>query len=197
MGERQEEVNAVFLIKMGVMPSYTNCMKNLNLTFIISAYAMFFQNNPTDNTNRETEVDFQSLRVTRWQRKVTETMSFAPRLHAASARNPCVRLGSGGHLRHPEFSPNHLGRSTAHEQGPGWAAVRGLGSGWPPRPRPRLRGFPGSLSAEPWALCLPCRRGCWFLAAHPWQRVLQKQKTELHRFGRHMWIRTAPGKRLV
>lgn len=41
MGGRKEEVNVVFFIKMGIMPSYAICMKYLDLTFIFSAHAMF------------------------------------------------------------------------------------------------------------------------------------------------------------
>ena len=36
MGGRKKEVNVVFLIKMGIIPSYTISMKNLDLTFITS-----------------------------------------------------------------------------------------------------------------------------------------------------------------
>lgn len=41
---REEQVNAVVLIKISIIPSYTISMNHLDLTPISSAYAMFFQN---------------------------------------------------------------------------------------------------------------------------------------------------------
>lgn len=121
MGGRKEEVNVVFLTEMGIIPSYSIPMKNLDLTFIISVYVMFFQN--TTHRTRQKQKLTWFPKASEWSSdrgswKIWSQTNFVSnRLHNES----CVKLWKGGCLWHPDFSQKHLEKRKAHQQMCGWA----------------------------------------------------------------------------
>lgn len=120
IGGRKKERNVMFLIKMGIIPSYTISMKNLDLTFIISSLRLCFFQNITHGTRQKQKLKWFS-KASEWSSD--RSLWILSQTHLGSTRFPWetyVRFGNRGYLWYPDFSQNHLGKREAHPEGCSW-----------------------------------------------------------------------------